>query len=186
MKYLFACHWLKQGDRAKHRQLLEEALAVNPADVEVLIALYRIPDAAPEFRQRYPPADPRTARTLHGAMNFGFRGYRDDDRNEPVRLAHRQYRRRFRRGAALLPPSIETAWKEGVNPAGLYDTLARVYYAKGDYDNAVKYQAKALELEPHSGLIAKQLALFRNARDNKTRKSERGKETRKSERGTLK
>jgi hypothetical protein len=39
--------------------------------------------------------------------------------------------------------------------------LAHVYFAKGDYANAVAYQSKAVELEPHSGLIARQLKLFR-------------------------
>jgi len=52
----------------------------------------------------------------------------------------------------------------------LYDTLARVYYAKGDYENALKHQQKAVELEPHSGLIAKQLELFKKARDERKTK----------------
>ncbi len=46
-----------------------------------------------------------------------------------------------------------------------YDTLARIYYAKNDYENAWKYQQRAAELEPHSGLIAKQLELFRKVRE---------------------
>jgi len=49
--------------------------------------------------------------------------------------------------------------------AAFYDTLARVCYAKKDYDHALKYQQRAAELEPHSGLIAKQLELFRKARE---------------------
>ncbi len=49
----------------------------------------------------------------------------------------------------------------------MLDTLARVYYAKGDLENAVKYQTKAVELEPHSGLIQHQLDLFRKKLEEK-------------------
>jgi len=41
-----------------------------------------------------------------------------------------------------------------------YDTLAHVYFGQGDFENAVKYQARAAELEPHSGMINKQLQAF--------------------------
>ena len=58
---------------------------------------------------------------------------------------------------------------------GYDDTLGRVYFAKGDYQNAVTYQTKAAELEPHSGLIRRQLELFRKTwprrRQRKSRRS---------------
>ena len=41
------------------------------------------------------------------------------------------------------------------------DTLGRVYFAKGDLDNAIKSQSKAAELEPHSGLIHRQKSPLR-------------------------
>ena len=50
---------------------------------------------------------------------------------------------------------------------GFYDTLARCCFAKGDLDNAVKQQTKAAELEPHSGLIQRQLDFFRKKREEK-------------------
>ncbi len=49
------------------------------------------------------------------------------------------------------------------NRSGFLDTLGRCYYAKGDYENAVKYQSQAVALEPHSPLIVTQLALFQQA-----------------------
>jgi tetratricopeptide (TPR) repeat protein len=47
--------------------------------------------------------------------------------------------------------------------AGYYDTLGRCYYAKGDYANAVSNQSKAVEMEPHSPQIVRQLELFKKA-----------------------
>ncbi len=49
------------------------------------------------------------------------------------------------------------------NEAGYLDTLGRCYYALDDYQNAVKYQSQAVEINPFSGLMTKQLALFRDA-----------------------
>ena len=46
---------------------------------------------------------------------------------------------------------------------GFLDTLGRCYYAKGDFENAVKYQSKAIALEPHSGQMNRQFDLFQKA-----------------------
>ena len=48
--------------------------------------------------------------------------------------------------------------------------MAHCYYGKGDYENAVKYQTKAAEMEPHSGLIAKKLRVFRQALERRNAK----------------
>ena len=50
--FLFACHWAAAGDRAKQRQFLDRALAIDPTDVDVLIACYHLPDAPPEYREK--------------------------------------------------------------------------------------------------------------------------------------
>ncbi|OYV85899.1 MAG: hypothetical protein B7Z73_12680, partial [Planctomycetia bacterium 21-64-5] len=47
--------------------------------------------------------------------------------------------------------------------ASLLDTLGRCHYAVGDYENAVKAQSRAVELDPESGLMSKQLGIFREA-----------------------
>ena len=53
--------------------------------------------------------------------------------------------------------SVELQPDEG----GYYDTLAHVYFGKGDLKNAVKYEAKAAKLDPHSGLVRIALEQFR-------------------------
>ena len=64
----------------------------------------------------------------------------------------------FDEALRLIQKAVELSPDNGA----FYDTMGRVYYARGDYPNAVKYQSLAAELEPHSGLIAKQLQLFKD------------------------
>jgi tetratricopeptide (TPR) repeat protein len=52
------------------------------------------------------------------------------------------------------------------NHANFQDTLARCYFAKGDFQNAVKYQRKAVKQEPFRPAMKRQLALFENALKN--------------------
>ncbi len=49
------------------------------------------------------------------------------------------------------------------NVAGYLDTLGRCYFSVGDFSNAVKYQLQAIELDPHSGQMNRQLVVFREA-----------------------
>ncbi len=52
------------------------------------------------------------------------------------------------------------------NHSTFQDTLARCYFAKGDFQNAVKYQRKAVKQEPFRPAMKRQLALFENALKN--------------------
>ena len=49
-----------------------------------------------------------------------------------------------------------------LSEAGYLDTLARCHYAGGDLTGAVEIQSRAVELDPHSGQMSKQLAFFKN------------------------
>jgi tetratricopeptide (TPR) repeat protein len=52
-----------------------------------------------------------------------------------------------------------TQWKE----AGFVDTLAEAYYANGNYQEAVRTQVKALELDPHNQELQEHMARYRKA-----------------------
>ncbi|MBN2023565.1 MAG: hypothetical protein JW809_12340 [Pirellulales bacterium] len=152
--YLYACHFAGGKDPAKHRRYLEEALAADPTNVEVLIACYHLPDQTPEFHkqivQRIDQVVQLTRQEIERMPTQAspcnqlawLVANTEGDLDEALRAS--------RRSIEIQPQS-----------AGCLDTLARCYFAKGDYAAAVKTQIEAAQLDPHSGQIVKQLALFR-------------------------
>jgi tetratricopeptide (TPR) repeat protein len=153
-----ASHWEQTGDKDKRRECLENALHEEPGDVDVLIACYRLPDPKPEYRKKITDLIRQTAEDLRTEISadpenpalyneFAWLvGNTEGDFDEALKYSQK---------------SLELSPDNG----GLYDTLARVCYAKGDYESALKNQQKAAELEPHSGQIAKQLELFKKAQE---------------------
>jgi tetratricopeptide (TPR) repeat protein len=160
MNFFFAAHYASLGDRPNQIKYLDEAMRHDPTDADVLIALYHLPglDAArrdknreqikaavADFRQQIArnPEEPALYNQLAWLV-----ANTEGDQNEALAASEKSLE--------LMPDS-----------PGYLDTLARCYYAKGDLDNAVKYQTRALELEPHSGQMQKQLELFRKAQAEK-------------------
>jgi tetratricopeptide (TPR) repeat protein len=160
MHYYFACHWESKNERAKQREALDKAIDINPSDIDVLIACYRLPDQPAEYRAKVTALIQRTAAALHDEIvknaadpspcnNLAWLiANTEGDLDQAMKLAHK---------------AVELSPKEG----GFVDTLARVNYAKGDLENAVKLQTKAVEMEPHSGLIQRQLDVFRRKLEEK-------------------
>ena len=154
--FLEASHWETAGDQAKQRQCLESAVKLDPTDIDVLIACYRLPDQTPEYHKRIMDLISQATEDIRveiAASPENAEYYNqfawliantDGDLDEALRYSQK---------------SLELSPESG----GLYDTLGRVYYARGDYENAVKNQQHAAELEPHAGLIARQLDLFKKA-----------------------
>jgi tetratricopeptide (TPR) repeat protein len=154
--FLQASHWDAAGDQAKRRECLVNALDLEPSDIDVLIACYRLPDQTPEYRKK-----------ITDLIRQATEDIRVEIAAEPD---NHQYYNEFAWLVANTEGDLDEALKYSQkslelypNNGGLYDTLARVYYARGDYENALKNQQHAAELEPHNGLIAKQLELFKKA-----------------------
>ncbi len=155
MNYFLACHWQAKGDAAKHRQYVDEALKAYPTEVDSLIARYHLPNQDPDYRKQ--------TRELIGRAVTGMR--EEIERAPEEATGYNQLawligntEGDFDEALRLVQKSIEL----GPDNGAYYDTMGRVYYARGDYPNAVKYQSLAAELEPHSGLILKQLQLFKD------------------------
>jgi len=160
MDYYLACHWRDAGDRANQRLAIEAGLALDPANSELLIAAYRLPDVDPLFRNKVRKlvrnASVKTRVKMLSSSNrpnacnelAWLIANTEGDFDEAIRLSRESLVGQTDNGAYL-------------------DTLAHCYFAKGDYEKAVKYQIKAAELEPHCGLIAKQLGEFRRAYEEK-------------------
>ena len=169
MHYFDACHWKARGDRAKQRQCLESALATQFSDIEVLIECYQIPDFPADYRTRIRDLIEKRRRELREQIadlgtniaavqpcnEFAWLvANTEGDLDEALRFSKR---------------SLELIGEQGA----FCDTLARVYFAKGDYANALKYQIRAGELMPHSHAVQKQLDLFRKKAAEKGKEGEK-------------
>lgn len=175
MHYFYSQEHLAKGELEQARKRLEQGVAADPTDADVLIALYRFPDQTEEqkksvhklivdatavfekemeaHRQRIESAP---AERLTGDVSYAMAcnqyawlvSNTFGDFDKAVRSSHK---------------SVEMRPEAG----GYFDTLGRCYYAKGDLDGAIKYQTLALKLEPHSGQIKRQLEFFQKAKAEK-------------------
>ena len=155
MDYFFACHWQSKGDAAKHRQYVNEALKADPTEVNSLIARYRLPNQDPEYKKK-------TREMIAQAVT----GMREEIKKSPDdATGYNQLAWLIGNTEGDLDEALRLVQKSvelGPDNGAYYDTMGRVYYTRGDYANAVKYQSLAVELEPHSGLILKQLQFFKD------------------------
>jgi len=173
MHYFLALHYRQQGELDQHRQQLLKGYENDPQDADVLIAMYRVSDADQAWRQT------TLARIEEGAEQFRSQLKELDNRLRTVRSLEDKALTRFQLALtynqlAWLIANTEGDYDESLScsrkslelqpgRSGFLDTLGRCYYAKGDYENAVKYQEQAVEKEPYSPLIVGQLELFREA-----------------------
>lgn len=165
LHYFHACSLPAPGDHKKRLEHLLAAIEADETDADVLIALYRdqqldppqreataqrILKAADEFRGKIQqdPDNPSPYNQLAWLV-----ANTDGDRNEALRCSQKSLE--------LVRADPDAAGSE----ASLLDTLGHCYFALGDYENAVKYQSRAVKLDRHSGLMYKALHEFRAARD---------------------
>jgi tetratricopeptide (TPR) repeat protein len=159
MHYFRARQYAAENHTDKQIEHLNKALEHDPQEADVMIALYRVeqPQAARDavrkkiraaaafFKQKLITSPEDTT-----AMNqyAWLVGNTEGDYDEAIRLSAR---------------SVELAGEEQLG--GYLDTLAHCYAAKKDYDQALTHQARAMELEPHSGDIRRAYERFKRLRD---------------------
>ncbi|MGO9115651.1 MAG: tetratricopeptide repeat protein [Thermoguttaceae bacterium] len=157
MYYFESCQWKARGNWARQREWLDKALATQCYDIEVLIDCHQIPDSPADYRAkirkliekqlcelREQIADLGAHSAAAGLCNeFAWLvANTEGDLDEALRFSKR---------------SLELVGENGA----YFDTLARVYFTKGDYASAVKHQTRAAELLPDNRAVQKQLLLFR-------------------------
>ncbi len=173
MHYFYAASHARAGDTQKQREALDQAVASDPTDADVLIAMYRLPGADAEWRERTHKQIDAAVGHFRDQVN-AFHLQAEHAPNEQVKAYWEQQLAAAHNQLAWLVGNTEGDFDEAVRSSrtsleirpeagGYYDTLARCYYAKGDFENAVESQRKAVELEPHSGQIKRQLELFEKA-----------------------
>jgi len=156
-----ACHHEKQGDRAAQLKELTAALAADASDADVLIALYRYPDLDAELKQKVRDEIAKSSAAFRLQMQNNPENPRAFNQFAWL-VANTEGDKQAALAASLKSLELVEGDTAGVQ-AGFLDTLGRCYFAIGDFENAVKRQSRAVELDPHSGLMNKQLALFKDA-----------------------
>ncbi len=178
MHYFYARQYKTDGDLQKMREHLEKGAEADPTDADVLIAMKRLPNGDAAWREKTKQLIDKAAGHFRGEVeNYERQAARAP--NEPIReWAHRQLATNCNQFAWLVgntaeinqpalqdeallrsKKSLELRPDEG----GYLDTLGRCYFAKGDLENAVRVQRRAVEMEPHSLQIQRQLAEFEDA-----------------------
>jgi len=156
MNYFLACEAAEKNDLARQIELLDAAIALDPMEADVLIALFRLPNQDAARRDK-------TQRMIEMAAE-AFRRQIEEDPNQPN--GYNQYAWLIgntdgdkQRALKYSLKSLELAPEE----PGYLDTLAHCYYGLGDFENAVKHQTRAVELDRHSQQMARALEKFRAA-----------------------
>jgi tetratricopeptide (TPR) repeat protein len=158
MYFFRASDYELQDNRDAQAEQLSLALQEDPRDADVLIALYRLPGQTNEQQETI-------QKNIHAAM-LAFRKEitaTPDSANPYNQFAWLVGNTLGETDEKLAEEAINCSHKSlEIRPgsAGYLDTLGRCYYAKGDYPSAVKYQNEAARLDPHSGLIRRQLEMF--------------------------
>jgi tetratricopeptide (TPR) repeat protein len=166
--YYRACQHRDAGDRQRERDELDLAIKFDHTDADVLIAMYRHPDADASWRAGVRQRIRDLTREFQQAINDNpvdptpynqwawLIGNTEGDFQQAIRYSHRSLE--------LIPPgSGDSAG------ASFLDTLGRCYYAAGDLENAIKYQRQAIEKVDFMQVMHRQLALFEKTLAEKQR-----------------
>ncbi|MEX2169051.1 MAG: hypothetical protein WD851_07055 [Pirellulales bacterium] len=143
----------KQGNGADELKHLQAAIAVDPTDADVIIAMYRSRDLTPELREK-------TLKLIDG-LSRTFQQQIEENPDEPTNynqwawlisntIGDYQKAIRYSQRSLQLQPE----------DAGYLDTLGRCYFAAGDLERAVKTQRQAVAKMPHMQVMQRQLEQF--------------------------
>lgn len=158
--YYLGCHAIGQQDWAKAREELQAAIDGDETDADVLIAMYRVPEADEAWRAQ--------VRKRIKSLSHLFQQQIDDaPSDEEIAIACNQW--------AWLVANTEGDYDKAVaysrrslelipGTASFLDTLGRCCFAAGDIDQAIKYQRQAIEKMPYLQVMKRQLATFERAK----------------------
>jgi tetratricopeptide (TPR) repeat protein len=186
MHFYSACDFEKLKDRPQEWVQLEKSLSLDPTNADVMIAMYRADDGNETHSKRAKELVRKTAEqwrsqipTLAGQPDEATMcnqyawlvGNTEGDYDQAIQYSHKSIQLALQRYQNTDNDSDANPWGDSTErePAGFIDTLAHCYAGKGDYENAVKYQMRAAELEPHTMTIVRAVDEFK-AKLNASRK----------------
>jgi tetratricopeptide (TPR) repeat protein len=159
----------QEQDWAREREELERAIKFDKTDADVLIAMYRVPEADDSWRasvrkqiaqlcgQFQQEIDEAPGVAMYYNQWAWLVSNTEGDLDKAIRYSHRSLE--LNAASRLSKSNSEFISAE----ASYLDTLARCYYAAGDYENAVKYERQAIERVDYMQVMHRQLALVEKA-----------------------
>ena len=154
--YFHALHYARAGDAENRKRHLLEGLGEDQYDAEILIELFRVSDLEPSVRDRVRKFIAESVANYRRQMAASPE---DDTPYNQLAWLISNTEGNYQEALEASKKSLE------IKPdnAGHLDTLGRCYFAVKDYENAVKTQSRAIELDPHSQQMKRQLAEFQAA-----------------------
>lgn len=167
--YYLACQARAKGDIPRETEELDAALEKgDPGDPnpDVLIGLYRLPDQTAARHKQTLELIHRAIQSYTNAIGSYEASLTADADSDDERILYNEYAWLVANTEGDLDRATDYA-KKAVDMAPddgeVLDTLGHCYAAKKDFENAVKTQARAVELDPGSMQIRLALEDFRKA-----------------------
>ena len=168
--FYFLLHEQKK-DVERQKKALEDGYRAYPDDVDLLIGIYRFSQSQDD--ESYKTLAKQRLATSGQRLLDTARRY-DNPNQNPKSTGNVNYLAHYNNQYAWLVANTIGDYDEALrrcreavdlmpDASGYWDTLGRCYFAKKDYVNAVKFQEHAVSMEPHSGLIKRQLEIFHEA-----------------------
>ncbi len=182
--YFLALGYEHKNDTDKQLEMLDKAIAEDPKDADVLIALYHMPDLDDEHRASVLELIRRAVQASRNEIDedresaqpynqlawlvANTEGDFDDALKLSLKSVELARAKLADEQATLRREPYVAAYIESLG--GHLDTLAHCYAAKKDFDGAVKAQTEAAQLIPHSQQIQRKLEQFRKSQRDQSGK----------------
>lgn len=152
-EYYRACDLAAQKKFAEQREVLEKAWRQSEDDPDILIAMYRSEGADEAYR----------VQTRQRIQQLSQKHLALIEQYPEYPSFHNQWAWLVSNTEGDYAKAVEHSLKSlelSPDEASYLDTLGRCYYAAGELEKAVEVQQRAVELEPHFGVMRRQLELF--------------------------